>query len=153
MIYLGADHRGFELKAKIAKWLAGRGFEFRDMGAFEHDQEDDYVDFAILVAEQVRQDPDKHRGIVLCGSGVGVDIAANKVSGIRCGLGFAPDQAHAARRDDDINVLAIASDNVDLEQALKIVEQFLTTEHLTTERYERRIGKIARLEALKNSTL
>lgn len=145
MIYLGADHRGFELKGKIAKWLAGRGYEFEDMGAYEYDHDDDYVDFAAAVAQKVATNPDSHRGIVVCGSGVGVDIAANKVAGIRCGLGFSEDQVHAARKEDNINVLALAADNCDEEQGLKLVEKLLDTEFIMSDRYLRRIEKISRI--------
>ena len=142
MIFIGADHRGFELKAKIAKWLAGRGYEFEDLGAYERDTSDDYVDYAIAVGERVGAG----RGIVICGSGVGADIAANKVEGVRCGLGWEADQVYAARKDDNINVLALASDNIEEEKALRLVETFLETEFVQTDRYLRRIEKISRFE-------
>jgi ribose 5-phosphate isomerase B len=145
MIYLGADHRGYDLKAKIANWLSRRGYEFEDLGAYEYDHGDDYVDYAVKVAEAVSV---SGRGIVICGSGVGVGIAANKVSGVRCGLGFAQDQVHAARKDDNINVLALPADNVDEEHALKLVEKFLETAFAENERYLRRIEKIKRYENL-----
>lgn len=145
MIYLGADHRGIELKAKIAKWLAGRGYEFEDLGAYEYDHEDDYVDFAVAVADKVAASPERSRGIVICGSGVGVDIAANKVAGVRCGLGFAPDQVHTARKDDGINVLALAADNTEEAGGLKLVSVFLDTEFVESDKYLRRIEKISRV--------
>lgn len=144
MIYLGSDHRGYDLKAKIAKWLSGRGYEFEDLGAYEYNHDDDYVDYAIKVAEAVAH---SGRGIVICGSGVGVEVAANKVTGVRCGLGFAEDQVHASRKDDNINVLAIAADNTDEEHVLKLVEKFLETEFVESDRYLRRIEKISRYES------
>lgn len=144
MIFIGADHRGFELKAKINKWLFGRGYEFEDVGAFEYDHEDDYADYAILVAQKVAEK--NKRGVVICGSGVGVDIAANKVKGVRCGLGWEEDQVHAARKEDNINALALAADNVDEKKAMKLVETFLETEFVETDRYLRRVEKIARWE-------
>ena len=144
MIFIGADHRGFELKAKINKWLFGRGYEFEDVGAFEYDHEDDYADYAILVAQKVAER--NKRGVVICGSGVGVDIAANKVKGVRCGLGWEEDQVHAARKEDNINALALAADNVDEKKAMKLVETFLETEFVETDRYLRRVEKIARWE-------
>lgn len=146
MIYLGGDHRGFELKARIAQWCSGRGYEFEDVGAYKYDRDDDYVDFSIAVAQRVAKAPNSHRGIVLCGSGVGVDVAANKVAGVRCGLGFAVDQIHCARKDDNINVLALAADNLAEDQVLLLVEAFLETEFVESERYTRRIGKITRFE-------
>jgi ribose 5-phosphate isomerase B len=147
MIFIGADHRGFELKAKINKWLSGRGFDFEDMGAFEYDRNDDYADFAFAVAQKVANNPEKHWGIVICGSGVGVEIAANKVKGVRAGLGFELDQVHAARKDDNINVLALAADNVDEVRSLVLVEQFLETEFVASDKYLRRIEKIKRYES------
>ena len=146
MIYLGADHRGYDLKAKIANWLSVREYEFEDMGPFAYDHDDDFTESTFLVAEQVSKNPDKNRGIVLCGSGVGVSIAANKLPNVRAGLGFAEDQVHAARKDDNINILAIASDNTDELHALKFVEKFLETPFVESERYLRRIEKISRFE-------
>ncbi len=146
MIYLGADHRGLELKAKIAKWLAGRGYDFEDLGAYEYDHDDDYVDFAVAVAQKVAVGPDKYRGLVICGSGVGVDVVANKVAGIRCGLGFSQDQVHAARKEDNINVLALAADNCDEVMGTKLVEKFLDTEFVMQDKYLRRLEKISRIE-------
>lgn len=143
MIYIGADHRGLELKARINEWLKNRNYEFEDLGAYESLHDDDYADYAIAVAQKVQTN---HRGIVICGSGVGVSIAANKVPGVRCGLGFAEDQVYAARKDDDINVLALASDNTDEYTALKLVEKFLETEFVENDRYLRRIEKIKRYE-------
>lgn len=144
MVYLGADHRGFDLKGQIAKWLAGRGYEFEDLGAYNYDRDDDYVDYALAVAEKVGADPDNNRGVVICGSGVGVDIVANKVANVRCGLGFSEDQVHAARKDDNINILALAADNIEVDQALKFVEKMLDTEFVMSETHQRRIDKISR---------
>ncbi len=146
MIYIGADHRGFELKAKINYWLKGRGYEFEDVGAYKYDRDDDYVDFGVEVAQKVAQSPEKRVGIVICGSGMGVEVAANKVKGIRCGLGFEVDQVHAGRKDDNINVLAIAADNLTEDEVIALVEQFLETEFVETDRYLRRIEKVKRFE-------
>ena len=106
MIYIAGDHHGFELKARINDWLKGRGYEFEDLGAYEYNQADDFVDYAIDRAQRVAANPENNRGILICESGVGMSIAADKVRNIRCGLGFAPDQVHSARKDDNINVLA-----------------------------------------------
>ena len=146
MIYLGADHRGFELKTRLFKRLIDEGYEVTDLGNDHFDPNDDYVDFAIEVAQKTAQNPAGNRGIVICGSGVGVDIAANKVRGIRCGLGFAEDQVHAARKDDNINILALASDNATEEEALRLVEKFLETEFVESDKYLRRLEKIERFE-------
>jgi len=145
MIYIGADHRGWELKAKINRWLKGRGYEFEDLGAYEYNTWDDFADYAIDTAQRVTAGGEKNRGILVCGSGIGMCIAANKVRGIRAGLGFAPDQVHAARKDDNINILVLASDNTDELAALEL-EKFLETEFVESDNYLRRIEKISRYE-------
>ena len=144
-IYLGADHRGFEMKERLKQWLEERGYHVEDKGAFALDSQDDYVDFAANVAEQVCSNSSSP-GIVLCGSGVGVDVAANKYKGVRCGLGFSEAQIQAARKDDDINILAIPVDFIEEQKILAITEQFLSTPFSGEERHLRRIAKIAALE-------
>lgn len=146
MIFIGADHRGFDLKVKISKWLAGRGYEFEDVGAYEYDRSDDYADYGISVAQKVAVNPSSFRGIVMCGSGVGVDIAANKVKGVRCGLGFEVDQVYAARKDDNINVLALAADNLTEEESYALLEKFFETDFVSSDKYLRRLEKISRYE-------
>jgi ribose 5-phosphate isomerase B len=140
-VYLGADHRGFAQKEALKQWLIAEGYVVIDCGNFVLDPNDDNPQFAIAVAQRVQQDSDS-RGIVCCGSGVGVSIAANKVKGIRCGLLFDVKQATAARKDDDINVLALASEYTDHEYAKEIVTAFLTTSFSGEERYRRRIDQI-----------
>jgi ribose 5-phosphate isomerase B len=146
MIYIGADHRGFELKGKIAKWLTTRGYEVQDLGAYEYDHDDDYFDFAYQVAEKVHQAPTNSRGIVICGSGVGVDIVANRFDKVRSGLGFSEDQVHSARKDDNINVLALPADNCDEQLAIRLIEKFMETAFVESDRYLRRLEKLARFE-------
>lgn len=146
MIYIAADHRGFELKAKINLWLRNRDYDFEDLGAYEYAKGDDYVDYAIAVALKITTNPEANRGIVLCGSGVGASIAANKVIGVRCGLGFEVDQVYEARKDDNINVLALAADNTDEYKAVELLEKFLETEFVKSENYMRRVEKIKRYE-------
>src|SRR5260221_13351641 len=104
MVYLGADHRGFELKERLKKHLDDEGFEVTDLGNDHLDPADDYVDFAHKVADSVVQDP-ANRGVVLCGSGVGVDIVANKVDGVRSALVQEQALAVSAGNDDNANVL------------------------------------------------
>ena len=86
MIYLGADHRGFRLKEEIKKFLAEKNYQFEDMGNLAYDPNDDYTDFAKLVAKKVSEKPEENKGILICGSGVGVDIVANKFKGVRSAL-------------------------------------------------------------------
>ena len=145
MVYLGSDHRGFELKEKLRQHLEDEGFEITDLGNDHLDPQDDYVDFARKVADAVVQDP-TNKGVVLCGSGVGVDIVANKVDGIRSALVQEEALAVSARRDDDANVLALPADVLDEEQAFRIVKAFLTTDFGGAERYKRRLGKLEEVE-------
>ncbi len=144
MIYLGADHRGFELKEKLKDFFDELGYDYEDMGAFSNDPSDDYPEFATKVAEHLLHTED--RGIVICGSGVGVDEVANKVPGVRCGLAMNKEQIRAARHDDDINCLALAADFTNEDQAKEIVKIFLDTDFAEEDRYKRRIQEISDLE-------
>jgi len=144
MIYIGADHKGFELKEKLMEFFDEMNFEYEDMGAFHSDPDDDYPEFALKVAKSIVDQED--RGIVICGSGVGVDEVANKVSGIRCGLAINKDQIRSARHDDDINVLALASDHTSEDDAKEIVKIFLDTDFSGEERYQRRIHEVEEIE-------
>lgn len=145
MIYIGADHRGFRLKEEIKKWLESQHYEFRDLGAKEYEKEDDYPDVSIKLAETVAVEGAK--GILVCGSGAGASIAANKVKGVRAGLCTLEKQAKAGRNDDDINVLCLSADMISVEENIKIVSVFLGTMFSSEERYIRRINKIKQYEA------
>jgi ribose 5-phosphate isomerase B len=147
MVYIGADHRGFRLKEEIKKWLENEHYEYRDLGANEYDKEDDYPDIAFKLAEIVARE--KAKGILVCGSGAGASIAANKVTGIRAGLCTSEKQVAAARNDDDINVLCLSADSVAVEINLKIVTVFLGTTFSSEERHFRRIQKIRDYETKK----
>jgi ribose 5-phosphate isomerase B len=155
-LYLGADHRGFALKEKIKTDVARRMPTLMsiDLGASSLMPDDDYPDYAKAVGEaiaknfgKVRVGDDGDCGIVVCGSGFGADIAANKMAGIRSALPMSPDHAYVARHDDDANVLALAADFLDEAAAEKIVKTFLSTPFAhDEERYRRRLDKIAKLE-------
>jgi len=145
-IFLGADHRGFELKEKLKKYLAELGYEIEDMGAFEYNKDDDYPDFARKVAESVAGDPEGNRGVLVCGSGVGVAIAANKIKGIRAGTAINAEQIKDSVSDEDTNVLAISVDYISEDQTKEITKSFLETKFSGEERYIRRINKIKNLE-------
>lgn len=145
-IYIGADHRGFTLKERLKQILKGEGYDVVDVGAAQLTPDDDYTDYASLVAKQVAAAPDTARGVVICGSGFGVDIVANKFDGVRAGLAISPDHAYQGRHDDDANVLALAADFVDELAAIKILTTFLTTPFAKEEKYARRLAKIAKIE-------
>lgn len=146
-IYLGADHRGFALKEKLKQMLAGEGYDVVDCGATTLVPDDDYPDYAKAVAEKVAKNPSAGKGgdfgVLICGSGFGMEIAANKFPGIRAVLPSSPDHAYQARHDDDANVLSIAADFTDEAAAQKIVKTFLVTPFAKEERYRRRLDKIA----------
>ena len=144
-LYLGADHRGFELKEALRAWLVSENYQIEDMGAVVYDPADDYPDYALKVAQKVVGDPNG-RGILLCGSGVGVDMVANKIDGIRSGIGLNPEQVISARVDDNINVLVIATDYTEEEKAKKMVEVFLTTDFSGEPRFTDRLQKVSEIE-------
>jgi ribose 5-phosphate isomerase B len=146
IIYIGADHRGFSLKEALKQALAKDAYEVIDLGDAIEKKDDDYPDFAGAVAEKVAGGGGETRGIVICGSGIGVDVVANKFSGVRSALALSPDQVHAGREDDDVNVLSLAADFTKQEDALAMTEIFLSTPFKKEERYSRRLGKIAELE-------
>ena len=147
MIYIAADHRGFRLKEEIKKWLETELYEFRDLGAAKYDREDDYPEIAFKLGETVIQE--KARGILICGSGAGASIAANKVAGVRAGLCTSVKQASAAKNDDDINILCLSADWVSLEDNQKITAAFLKTLFSSEERHIRRINQIKDYETKK----
>lgn len=148
MIYLGADHRGFKLKEKLKTFLKGENYEFEDLGNTVLDPSDDYPDFAAKVAEKVSENPKENRGILLCGSGVGMDIVANKFKGVRSALVWSAEEAlvKQSRQHDDSNVLSLPADYLTEEQVRGIVKLWLETPFLGVERHIRRIQEIKALE-------
>jgi ribose 5-phosphate isomerase B len=156
-IYIGADHGGFSFKASITEALKKDGYDVVDVGAFAYDPADDYPDFARVVAEKVAaavatpaapgSAATQACGIVICRSGFGVDIVANKFAGVRSGLAMSPEHIRVGRHDDGVNVLSIAADFTSLENALEIAHVFLATSFESGEpRYVRRVEKIAKIE-------
>ena len=146
-IYLGADHGGFDLKEHLKDVLKNNGYDVVDCGALKHVEGDDYPDFAIAVAKNVSAMLDRSRGILICRSGFGMDIAANKFPGIRAVLPGSPDHAYQARHDDDANILCFAADFIDATSAENITKIFLSTPFAKEERYARRLLKIADIES------
>jgi ribose 5-phosphate isomerase B len=146
-VFLGADHRGYQLKEKIKKELRTEGWSVTDLGNQKYDTEDDYTDVSIELAEKVVQN--KALGILICGSGVGVCIAANKVIGARAATVLNKQQARKSREDDDANILCLSADWVDEKLNLKIVKEFLETVFSSEERHIRRILKIKKYETTK----
>ncbi len=147
IIYIGADHRGFKLKEHLKTILKGDVYEVVDVGAKEIVPDDDYPIYAKAVAEKVSLSPSDTKGILICGSGFGVDEVANKFTRVRSALASSPDQVYQARHDDDANVLALAADFVDEPTAEKIVKIFLTTPFAKEPKYQRRLDEIGEIEA------
>jgi ribose 5-phosphate isomerase B len=141
IVFIGADHRGFRAKLELIPWLQKEGFDAIDCGNTVLDPTDDYPDFGFEVAEKVAAMPDSF-GIVVCGSGAGVCIAANKVNGIRAALGTTDDHVQASRHDDNVNVLALGADFLTMDQMKSLIQTFLSTSYIPEEKYERRIAKI-----------
>ena len=146
MIFIGSDHGGFQKKEDIKRLLNEMGVEFVDMGNTQYDANDDYPDFARAVAEEVSQSPDEHKGIVLCRSGVGVDIVANKFSGVRSALVSTEEMARFSRLHDNTNVLALAADYLTETEAIHVTQIWLQTPFSGEERHVRRLKKIAEIE-------
>lgn len=143
MIYLGADHAGFELKEKIKAHLIGQGHEVKDMGAYSLDLQDDYPDFVIPAAQKVAEDPDHARAIVIGGSGQGEDNAADKIQGVRSVVyyGGPLEIVELSRKHNNANVLTLGARFLDAEQAIAAVDLWLATS-FEGGRHERRIQKI-----------
>ena len=140
MIGIGSDHGGFELKQAICRHLEQRGLEYKDFGTFSNES-CDYPDFGKAVALAVASG-ECESGIIICGTGIGISIAANKVPGIRAALCGDCFSAEATRSHNDANVLALGARVVGEGLALKIVDTFLDTPFSNDERHIRRISQI-----------
>jgi ribose 5-phosphate isomerase B len=145
-VFLGADHRGYNLKEKIARWLLENSFDFVDVGAQSLNPKDDYTKYAAEVASLVANSKE-NLGILLCGSGVGVDVTSNKFDGVRAAIGKTPEQVSVGRRDDDMNILVLAADFTEENEALKMVKIFLETPFEPLARHKKRLAEIAKIEA------
>jgi len=146
MLYIGADHRGYNLKEEIKKFLEQEKIKFKDLGNLEYDENDDYPDFAKKVAEKISSHSKKDKGMLICGSGIGMSIVANKLKGTRAGLCLSGYMAEKAKQAIDINILCLAADITDLATAQKIIKKWLKAKFNKQERYKRRIKKIQEIE-------
>jgi ribose 5-phosphate isomerase B len=144
-VALGADHGGFLLKSQLLPWLQEHGYETLDMGADTLDPVDDYPDFAAAVARAVISGQ-VQRGILICGSGVGACMAANKVPGIRASLCHDTYSAHQGVEHDYMNVLCLGAGVVGAELARELVSAFLKARFSGAERHRRRLQKIMAIE-------
>jgi len=144
MIYVGADHRGYELKEQLKPYLEENGHNVTDCGAYEQDPQDDYPDYGGRVARAV-QGSTQCCGILLCGSGQGVCIAANRYRGVRAILAYAPYVVEEGVKHDYANVICLPADDCDFEDVKEMVDTFLETEPLPDDKYRRRADKLDEL--------
>ena len=144
MIALGSDHGGLALKQHVMKYLDAHGLAYKDYGCYTSES-CDYPDFGRAAAEAVASG-ECDRGIVVCTTGIGISIAANKVKGIRCALCSEPLSAEMTRRHNDANMLAMGAGMIGKNMAQRITEVFLTT-GFEGGRHQRRVERISALEA------
>jgi ribose 5-phosphate isomerase B len=171
VIFLGADHGGFALKEQVKTWLTEWGYTFQDLGTHQLDPDDDYPQFAFAVAEAVAARPAGSAqltgstsgpvrapaqtpalGVLLCRSGGGVIIAANKVAGIRAVQVNNPQEARHAKEHNNANVISLAADWLTPETAQHTLKTFLTTPFTNEPRHTRRIAQIEKYEYMQKRT-
>lgn len=146
VIALGCDHAGFPLKPRISQAIRSAGHEILDCGAFEIVPDDDYPDYARVVGNAIAGGR-AERGILVCGSGVGVSVAASKIPRIRAAMCHDTFSAHQGVEDDDMNVLALGARVIGPELAAEVVQAFLSARFSGAERHVRRSRKIDQIEA------
>ncbi|MHB1132755.1 MAG: RpiB/LacA/LacB family sugar-phosphate isomerase [Chloroflexota bacterium] len=142
---IAADHAGLALKQHLAGLLRDLGHEVTDYGAESFDAQDDYPDFVVPLARGVARG-DVARGVVVCGSGVGACVVANKVAGVRAGLIHETFSARQGVEDDDMNVICLGGRTTGAGLAEELVRAFLAARYSGAERHRRRLGKVAALE-------
>ena len=144
-VYLGSDHAGFELKARLIEWLTSAGHEPVDCGPHAYVADDDYPPYVMAAAHGVATDPGS-LGIVIGGSGNGEQIASNKIPGIRAALAFSDETAQLARQHNDANVLSLGARMYSEDEAVGFAKTFLSTPFSTEPRHARRLAEIADYE-------
>lgn len=138
-IGIASDHRGYDLKQKLTKYLNKKGYTVIDYGCDDKNSHD-YPEYAFKLGEAIR-DKKIEKGIAICGSGIGISIACNKVKGVRCAKVNSPKEAKYTRKDNDANIVAL-SGNTKLYQAKDIVDVFLNTKFSEEERHKKRIKMV-----------
>ncbi len=144
-ISIGADHAGFEMKKMLIEFMEKLGHTVHDVGTFEPDKPDDYPDYATLVAEDIRSG-EAERGLLVCGSGVGVSVAANKFKGIRAAMCHDHYSAHQGVEHDDMNVLVLGARIIGPMMAQDAAQAFLSATFSGEERHVRRLNKVKGIE-------
>src|ERR687886_761929 len=149
-IAIGADHGGYPLNERIIEELRAADHDVEDFGTHDGSKPDDYPDYAQKVGEAVREGR-AEVGIVVCGSGVGASVAANKLRGVRAALCSDTYSAHQSREHDDCNVLCLGARVVGVELALEIVRAFVAARFTGEERHRRRLAKVEEIENQESS--
>ncbi|WP_224998706.1 RpiB/LacA/LacB family sugar-phosphate isomerase [Cesiribacter sp. SM1] len=144
-IGIAADHAGFEHKQQIVAQLQKKGYDVKDYGAQAYDADDDYPDIILPLAQAIASG-EVERGIAVCGSGVGVSIAANKVAGVRAALITETYSAHQGVEHDDMNLLCLGGRVIGPVLQWELVEAFLNARYKGEERFQRRLDKVIALE-------
>jgi ribose 5-phosphate isomerase B len=144
-IVIASDHAGVQYKAVLVKEMIEKGYAVSDLGTFDPGLPDDYPDYAVKVAEAIFAKQGE-KGIIICGSGVGVSVAANKFKGIRAGVCHDTYSAHQCVEHDDVNVLCIGQRVIGIELAREVVFTFLKAVFSNEERHVKRLKKIAIIE-------
>jgi ribose 5-phosphate isomerase B len=146
-LVISSDHAGFSLKEEVRAYLTKAGHEMIDMGAYQVDPQDDYPDFAERVGEAIQRG-EAARGILICGSGVGVSVAANKIPGIRAAMCHDTYSAHQGVEHDDMNVLVLGARIIGASLAYELADAFIKAKFLCNEaRFTRRFKKVLAIEA------
>ncbi len=145
-IILGADHAGFKLKEEVKKHILSKGYQVEDKGAFTFDQQDDYPDFIMLVANSVAKNPNS-RGIIFGASGQGEAIVANKIKGVRAALYYGNniEIVKLSRTHNNANILSLGARFLTKKQAIEAIKLWLSTDFSNEERHIRRVKKIDKI--------
>jgi ribose 5-phosphate isomerase B len=144
-ISIGADHAGYDMKQQLIEYIQKLGHQVHDVGTCEPGKPDDYPDYAVLVAQDIRSGA-AERGILVCGSGVGVSVAANKFKGIRAAMCHDHYSAHQGVEHDDMNVLVLGARIIGPMTAEDATEAFLKAQFSGEERHLRRLNKVKGIE-------
>ena len=141
---MGSDHGGLELKNKLAKLLEAKSMQIEDAGPYKYDKDDDYPDYAQKVCEKIESQ--RGKGILICKSGHGMAITANKFKGRRASVCWDEESAEKAKKDDDINIICLPADRISADEAVRVVLKWLETPFERVERRTRRLDKIEEIE-------
>ena len=142
MLYITSDHRGFQLKSEIVKFLKEQGVEVQDLGPYGLDESDDYPDYTLRLVEKLKEDILVNKGIIICKNGVGVSMLANKFRDIRAALSWNPEHAVSSRLDDNSNILALPAAFINTNTALETVRAWLKEDFSGAERHRKRLDTV-----------